>query len=73
MEEVRRRVMGHWLPSEAGAEWLAPESAFAHWRRLVETNSALPPAQRKGFLVRYDSDAAREVAAPVPGLPDEIV
>ncbi|WP_306152525.1 phospholipase D-like domain-containing protein [Roseovarius sp. MMSF_3281] len=73
VEEVRRRAMGHWLPRDAGPAYLAPDTAFANWRRLVETNSALPPAQRRGFLVRYDSDVARAVATPLPGMPEEVV
>lgn len=73
IEALRRRVMGHWLPPRAGADYLDPRSAFGHWQRLVESNSALPPSQRQGFLVRYDADVARDIAAPVPGLPDEVV
>ncbi|GAW35141.1 cardiolipin synthetase [Roseovarius sp. A-2] len=73
VEELRRRVMGHWLPPQSGAAYLDPQSAFGHWRRLVESNSALPPCQRQGFLVRYDSDAARDIATPVPGMPEEVV
>lgn len=71
--EVRRRVMGHWLPDDADDKFFDPASGFDHWRRLVETNSAMPPENRRGFLVRYDSDAAREVASPAPGMPEEIV
>jgi phospholipase D1/2 len=48
-------------------------TGFAHWKRLVSTNSALPPQHRRGFLVEYDSAAAREMATAVPGLPPEIV
>ena len=73
VEELRRRVMGHWLPPQSDAAYLDPQIAFGHWQRLVESNSALPPSKRQGFLVRYDSDVARDVAAPVPGLPDEVV
>ncbi len=71
--ELRRRVMGHWLPKDAGDAFFDPATAFDHWRRLVEFNSASPPEKRRGFLVRYDSDAAREVATPAPGMPEEIV
>jgi phospholipase D1/2 len=70
--ELRRRVMGHWLPKDAGDEFLDPKTAFEHWRLLVETNSALPPSKRQGFLVRYDSDVARDIAPPDPGGPDDI-
>ena len=65
--------MGHWLPEDAGAEYLDPETAFDNWRQLVEFNSASPPHVRRGFLVSYESGAAREIAAPVPGIPEEMV
>ena len=74
IELVRRRVMGNWLPSSgAGDEFLDPSTAFDHWKRLVDENTDLPPEKRRGFLVHYDSDAAREIALPVPGMPEEIV
>jgi phospholipase D1/2 len=73
VEELRRRVMGHWLPPHSDAAYLDPQTAFGHWQRLVESNSALPPSKRQGFLVRYDSDVARDIAAPIPGMPDEVV
>jgi phospholipase D1/2 len=73
VQELRRRVMGHWLPPHSSAACLDPQTAFDHWRQLVESNSALPPCQRQGFLVRYDSDAARDIATPVPGMPEEVV
>ena len=71
--QLRNRVMGHWLPKESGEAFLDPRTAFGHWRQLVETNSALPPSKRRGFLVRYDSDVARDIATPIPGVPEEIV
>ncbi|WP_322890494.1 MULTISPECIES: phospholipase D family protein [unclassified Yoonia] len=70
---VRQRVMGVWLPQDAGPEFMDVETGFDHWKRLVGTNSALPPQHRRGFLVEYDSAAAREMATAVPGLPPEIV
>lgn len=70
---VRQRVMGVWLPQDAGPEFMDVETGFDHWKRLVDTNSALPPQHRHGFLVEYDSAAAREMATAVPGLPPEIV
>jgi len=73
VSELRRRVMGHWLPEDAGAEYLDQETAFDNWRQLVEFNSASPPHVRRGFLVGYESAVAREVAAPVPGMPEEMV
>lgn len=73
VEKVRRRVMGNWLPSGFGDEYIDPATAFEHWKRLVDENTARAPRDRRGFLVHYDSDAAREIAMPVPGMPEEIV
>ncbi|ARU02324.1 phospholipase D family protein [Yoonia vestfoldensis] len=71
--ELRQRVMGVWLPQDAGPEFMDITTGFDHWKRLVGTNSALPPQHRRGFLVEYDSAAARAIATAVPGLPPEIV
>ena len=67
--------MGHWLPDalEGRKSYLAPDTAFDLWQRLINDNSTLPPHARSGFLVRYDSDAAREAAQPLPGFSEEIV
>ncbi len=73
VENLRQRVMGCWLPEDAGPEFLDCDHGFAHWSTLVRTNGALPPQHRRGFLVEYDSDAAREMARPVPGIPAEMV
>lgn len=73
VEELQKKVMGHWLPANPGGEFFDPAVAFGHWRCLVDTNSALPPQQRRGFLVRYDSDAARAIAMPAAGIPEEMV
>ncbi|MFN3662950.1 phospholipase D family protein [Yoonia sp.] len=70
---VRERVMSSWLPADAGPEYLDCAAAFAHWADLVRKNTKLPPQDRRGFLVTYDSDAARESATSVPGVPAEIV
>jgi len=73
IELVRKKVMGNWLPTGMGDEFLHPAKAFEHWKRLVDDNTQREPEDRRGFLVHYDSDAAREIAMPVPGMPEEIV
>lgn len=75
IDQLRRRCMGHWLPDalEGRKSYLAPDTAFDLWQRLINDNSTLPPHARSGFLVRYDSDAAREAAQPLPGFSEEIV
>lgn len=70
---VRKNVMGHWLPEGAGAEYLDLDTCFDRWRPMVNDNSSCPPEHRNGFLVRHDTDAAREFAVPAPGVPEEMV
>ncbi|TCP43070.1 phospholipase D family protein [Rhodovulum marinum] len=71
--ELRRRVMGHWLPPDAAPADLDPATAFDRWKALADRNSRLPPRDRRGFLVLHDLDPARDLGRPVPGLPDEMV
>lgn len=71
--QVRRRVMGHWLPEDSPEAALVPETAFDHWRALADRNSRAAPRDRAGFLIRYESDPARKLALPVPGVPEEMV
>ncbi len=71
--QVRTRVMGVWLPQGAEPAFLDVDTAFDRWKSLVRSNSVLPPQHRQGFLVEYDSDPARDMATPVPGVPPEVV
>lgn len=73
VDDMRQQAMGCWLPEGAGPEFMDCEDGFAHWSALVRTNGALPPQHRRGFLVEYDSDAARAMATPVPGMPADMV
>ncbi|MGC9418907.1 MAG: phospholipase D-like domain-containing protein, partial [Rhodovulum sp.] len=70
---LRRRVMGHWLPPGAAPADLDPATAFDRWKDLADRNSRRPPRDRRGFLVHYDPELARETGMPVPGVPDEMV
>lgn len=73
VEDVRRRVMAHWLPEDAGPEAFALETAAATWARIARANARLPPAKRKGFLLPHNVAAAEAFGRPVPLVPDEIV
>ncbi|RAP41180.1 phospholipase [Rhodovulum viride] len=77
VEQIRQRVMGYWLSRDADGqvdpEALDPATAFEHWRVLADLNSRRRPERREGFLVHYDSDPARKLGLPVPGVPPEIV
>jgi len=70
---LRDRVMGHWLPKGFTSADIDPATAFDRWKALADHNTRVAPPARKGFLVHYDSAPARELAAPVPGVPDEMV
>ena len=74
VEYTRTRVMGAWLPDDAGPEMTAavPETV-AMWRSLAEENARKAPNARRGFILPYDIAAARDFGAPMPGLPTEMV
>ncbi|NDV01446.1 phospholipase D family protein [Pseudoroseicyclus tamaricis] len=69
---IRRRMQQFWL-GDSSVELFPLQDAFEHWTKAVEANAGLPPAERKGFLVPYDSDAARYQAVNLPGVPVEMV
>jgi len=73
LHEIRRRVMGQWLPDGIDDAALAPETAFKRWTALADSNSRVAPGKRQGFLVHYESEPARKMALDVPGVPEEMV
>lgn len=73
VEELRRRVMAHWLPRDAGAEFFAMETAAQAWRGLARQNLTLPPEDRRGFILPYDISVAEEFGRAVPGVPSEMM
>lgn len=70
---VQRRVFEHWLPADIQPEAFDPLSAFSHWHRVAFDNAKKPPEDRRGFLVPYDAQAAKQTSRLVPGMPEEIV
>ncbi len=73
VKNLRQAVFRHWLPDGAGAEFMAPETAFESWRRMVRQNHRRKPDERAGFLVPYDRKAAEQTALALPGVPEEMV
>lgn len=71
--QVRKRVMGHWVPEGAGADHLDIDTCFELWQAFVDANSTCLPEHRRGFLVRHDSKAGEDIAVPAPGVPEEMV
>ena len=73
VDVVRRKVMRHWLPEDAGEEFFDCDRAVAAWRSLAVTNARTMPEMRRGFLLPYDLKAAEKFGRPVPIVPDELV
>jgi phosphatidylserine/phosphatidylglycerophosphate/cardiolipin synthase-like enzyme len=70
---LRKRLMLHWLPPDASADYLDPARAVPAWWRLAARNAKLPPSKRRGFLLPYDLKSAEEFGRAFPLVPDEMV
>ena len=70
---LRQRLMAHWLPGGAGADFFDPERALDAWRRLAARNARLPPEKRRGFLLPYNLRSAEDFGRAFPLVPDEMV
>ena len=73
VEEVRKKIFGHWLPPDAKEEYFALDTAVRAWRRIAIQNARRAPEDRKGFLLPYDLKAAEEFGVQLPGVPEEMV
>ncbi|WP_245875424.1 phospholipase D-like domain-containing protein [Tabrizicola aquatica] len=71
--ELRRRLMEHWLPKGAGADFYDPDRALMAWWRLAVRNAKLPPDRRRGFILPYDQKSAEAFGRAFPLVPDEMV
>lgn len=70
---LRQRLLGHWLPEGAGADFFDPERAVQACWGLASRNAKLPPDRRRGFLLPYDLKSAEDFGRAFPLLPDEMV
>jgi phosphatidylserine/phosphatidylglycerophosphate/cardiolipin synthase-like enzyme len=68
-----RRLMAHWLPDNAGADYFDPDRAVPAWWALAARNAKLPPQRRRGFLLPYDLKSAEDFGRAFPLVPDELV
>ncbi|MCX7646397.1 MAG: phospholipase D-like domain-containing protein [Rhodobacteraceae bacterium] len=68
--DFRTRVMAHWLPRGAGAEFLDPGTAVAAWSRLARANARARPEDRQGPLLPHDLAAAEAFGRAPPGTPE---
>lgn len=73
VNELRHRVMAHWLPEDAGPEAFAADTAVEAWTRIGWRNAATAPLARKGFLLPHDFAAAEAFGRKLPILPPEFV
>jgi phosphatidylserine/phosphatidylglycerophosphate/cardiolipin synthase-like enzyme len=70
---LRRRLLDHWLPKDAGEAFHDPNRAVAAWWALAARNAKLPPERRQGFLMPYDQRQAEAFGRAFPLVPDEMV
>jgi phosphatidylserine/phosphatidylglycerophosphate/cardiolipin synthase-like enzyme len=70
---LRRKVLAHWLPQGAGAEFYDPVRAVSAWRGLALSNMRRAAEDRRGFMLPYDHKAAEKFATDVLIVPEEMV
>ncbi len=73
VDELRRRVMAHWLPEGAAPEAFDLKTAAVVWARLARENTKHPPKERAGFLLPHNFAAAEAFGRTLPLIPDEMV
>jgi hypothetical protein len=73
VEDLRRRIMAHWLPDSVGPEAFAMDSAAAVWGRVARANARAQPKDRAGFLLPHDFAAAETFGKALPMIPEELV
>lgn len=71
--ELRQRLMEHWLPADASADYFDPLRATPAWWALAARNARLAPDKRRGFLLPYDLKSAEDFGRAFPLVPDEMV
>lgn len=71
--EVKRKVMGHWLPDEAGARYYACDTAQTEWTLWAKQNDRAAPQDARGFIVPYRVAPALKFGTSVPGVPEAMV
>ena len=74
VQDLRRRVMGAWLPTDANESFTnSHHTAVGQWRALAERNAATTPRSRQGFVLPHPRRAAKRFGKPLPGVPAEMV
>lgn len=70
---LRHRLMAHWLPVDAGADYFDPDRALHAWWALAARNAKARPEARRGFILPYDQREAEAFGRAFPLVPDEMV
>ncbi len=70
---LRQRLMKHWLPEDASADYFDALRAVPAWWALASRNARLSPDKRRGFLLPYDLKTAEDFGRAFPLVPDEMV
>jgi phosphatidylserine/phosphatidylglycerophosphate/cardiolipin synthase-like enzyme len=71
--ELRRRLMAHWLPKGAGADYFTPDRALQAWWALAARNARVAPEARRGFILPYNQREAEAFGRAFPLVPEEMV
>ncbi|KQB96066.1 hypothetical protein AL073_12475 [Loktanella sp. 1ANDIMAR09] len=70
--QLKRRCFEHWLGADADEAFYQPVTARDAWAARAAQNAQLAPEDRKGFVLPYRVEAAREDAQILPGVPSEM-
>jgi phosphatidylserine/phosphatidylglycerophosphate/cardiolipin synthase-like enzyme len=70
---LRERLMKHWLPEDASADYFDAQRAVPAWWALASRNARMAPDKRRGFLLPYDLKSAEDFGRAFPLVPDEMV
>ncbi len=73
VEDLRRRVMAHWLPDGAPPDAFDLGTAARVWGQIARANALACPSARAGFLLPHDFAAAEAFGRPLPLIPEEMV
>jgi phosphatidylserine/phosphatidylglycerophosphate/cardiolipin synthase-like enzyme len=70
---LRHRLMDHWLPQGAGADYFDLDRALHAWWALAARNAKVSPGARRGFILPYNQREAEVFGRAFPLVPDEMV
>jgi phospholipase D1/2 len=66
-------MLEHWLGEPLDEAFASPHGVVAAIRQRAEDNLAATPEERRGFLVPYDPEPARDFGRRIPLVPEAMV